>query len=96
MFDWHFVDTQNSGVIERQISPEVESSDQLYADTVCLNKDVGITYARTKIESNHVDERPFKLIVSAPEEARIGDTLIYQVMVEKAATVDCLPVISTN
>ena len=92
MFDWHFSNTQNSSISERNIDLDTKTNHgDMYADAVCLNRDTGITYVRTKIDRLD-NQKPFKLMVTAPEEARVGDTVVYNVIVQKTATVDCLPV----
>ena len=103
VLDWNVVNTDDStGSIDRQISHElVQSSQQLYADTVCVNKGAGITYASSVIDTNgqlmNKKKQSVRMtVMSAPVEARIGDSLVYKVMVEPMAplsqTSQCLPV----
>ncbi|CAG2169065.1 unnamed protein product [Oppiella nova] len=103
VLDWNVVNTDDStGSIDRQISHElVQSSQQLYADTVCVNKGTGITYASSVIDTNgqlmNKKKQSVRMtVMSAPMEARIGDSLVYKVMVEPMAPLSqmsqCLPV----
>ena len=97
MFEWNLVNTHSNRPIDKQISRDFASnSGQLYADSVCVNKESGITYARSVFQNKPTDnDKQFEINVESPKEARIGDTLLFKVFIQKRRTDDrtCIPVI---
>ncbi|CAG2109863.1 unnamed protein product [Medioppia subpectinata] len=84
----------STGSIDRPIAHQMlYTSDKLYADTVCLHKDTGIQYASNVLDisggqqtlaTRAMTTGNSKLpmvkmsVLSAPTEARIGDTIVYK------------------
>ena len=96
MFDWYLVNTDSNTIIDQQISHDlISNSGQLYGDTVCVNKDFGITYASNVFTNKHYmnDKQLFQMMVTAPKDSRIGDTLVYRVIVQRTSgQQNCFPV----
>ena len=97
VFAWSLVNTDSNRPIDKQISRDLDyNSGQLYADSVCVSKESGITYARSVVDTKRtVNDKHFSITVISPKESRIGDTLLFKVFVQKTSAEDqtCVPVI---
>jgi hypothetical protein len=96
VFEWNLVNTHSNTTIDKQIKREfLLNSGQLYADTVCLNKKSGITYARNVFDNKYIkNDKKFWISVESPKESRIGDTLPIKVFIQKTIVGDqnCYPI----
>lgn len=94
VFEWSLINIRSDPLVGRQLSADFASnSGQLYADSVCLNPEYGITYARSQYQRT-ASGQPIRVTVLSPKESRIGDIVVVKVYVEKTSTEDqnCIPV----
>lgn len=89
--EWKVVNAPYNRPIKQQINHNlVSTSGQLYSDAVCVNPQIGITYAKN-IYTRELNQNSFRLLVNAPKVSRLGETLVYKVWIEKSGQ-QCFPV----